>query len=81
MPKLVRYVLVNSFAGILFGWLVAAGMVHFNIAHLGELFAHTQHKLAAAAMLALTFGITFGFAFVATAVMLIPTDKDRFDRM
>ena len=81
MPKLIRFILINSFAGIVFGWLVAAGMVHFNIAHLGELFARTDHKLTAAALLALTFGITFGFAFVATAVMLIPTDKDNFDRM
>ncbi|WP_421851923.1 hypothetical protein [Oricola sp.] len=81
MPKLVRYVLMNSAAGIAFGWLVAFGLVHFNVGHLGELYAHSDHKVAATALLALTFGITFGFAFVATAVMLIPTDKDNFDRM
>mgnify|MGYP004351916879 CR=1 FL=1 len=33
------------------------------------------------ALLGLTFGITFGFAYLATAVMLIPTSKDDFDKL
>ncbi|MCI5077151.1 hypothetical protein [Oricola sp.] len=81
MPKLVRFVLINSIIGIAIGWLIAAGMVHFNIGNLGELIAHTDHKAAAIALLGLTFGITFGFAYLATAVMLIPTGKDDFDKL
>lgn len=81
MPKLVRFVLINSLTGIAIGWLVAAGVVHFNIGNLGVLIDHTQHKVAAVAMLALTFGITFGFAYLATAVMLMPTGKDDFDKL
>lgn len=81
MPKLVRFVLVNSLTGVAIGWLVAAGVVHFNIGHLGELIDHTDHKVAAVAMLGLTFGITFGFAYLATAVMLMPTGKDDFDKL
>ncbi|QKV18377.1 hypothetical protein [Oricola thermophila] len=81
MPKLVRFVLVNSFTGIAIGWLIAAAAVHFNVANLGELLDHTQHKVAAIVMLALTFGITFGFAYLATAVMLMPTSKDDFDKL
>ncbi|GAB4350021.1 MAG: hypothetical protein Kow0026_05910 [Oricola sp.] len=81
MPKLVRFVLLNSVIGIVFGWLVAAGVVHFNIGNLGTLLDHTQHKVAAIAMLGLTFGITFGFAYLATAVMLLPTAKDDFDKL
>jgi hypothetical protein len=81
MPKLVRFVLINSLTGIAIGWLVAAGVVHFNIGNLGVLIDHTHHKVAAVAMLALTFGITFGFAYLATAVMLMPTNKEDFDRM
>ena len=56
-------------------------MVHFNIGNLGELISHTDHKVAAVALLGLTFGITFGFAYLATAVMLIPTSKDDFDKL
>jgi len=81
MPKLVRFVLVNALSGIAFGWLVAAGVVYFNIGNLGDLIDHTQHKVAAVAMLGLTFGITFGFAYLATAVMLMPTGKDDFDKL
>ena len=81
MPKLVRFVLVNSIIGIVIGWLIAAGMVHFNIGHLGELIDHTRYKVAAIALLGLTFGITFGFAYLATAVMLLPTNKDDFDKL
>ncbi|MFZ2098937.1 MAG: hypothetical protein WAU86_00055 [Oricola sp.] len=81
MPKLVRFVLVNSLTGVAIGWLVAAGVVHFNIGNLGDLIDHTRYKVAAVAMLALTFGITFGFAYLATAVMLMPTGKDDFDRL
>jgi len=81
MPKLVRFVLVNSLTGVAIGWLIAAGVVHFNIANLGVLIDHTQHKVAAVVMLAITFGITFGFAYLATAVMLMPTGKDDFDKL
>lgn len=81
MPKLVRFVLLNSVIGIVLGWVIAAAVVYYNIGHLGELLAHTQYKAAAIAMLGLTFGITFGFAYLATAVMLLPTDKDDFDRL
>ena len=60
MPKLVRFVLINSIVGIVLGWLIAAAMVHFNIGNLGELISHTD---------------------LATAVMLIPTSKDDFDKL
>lgn len=81
MPKLIRFVLINAAIGIAFGWLLAAMLVHFNVGHLGDLFAHTEHKAAAIALLGLTFGTTFGFAYLATAVMLMPTGKDDFDRL
>ena len=32
-------------------------------------------------ILAMSFGVTFGFAFLATAVILLPRDKDEFDRV
>ena len=81
MPKLIRFVVINSMIGVVIGWLIAAAIVHFNIGNLGALLAHTDHKVAAIALLAVTFGITFGFAFLATAVMLMPTGKDDFDRL
>ncbi|HMQ58211.1 MAG TPA: hypothetical protein PKE65_06645 [Rhizobiaceae bacterium] len=81
MPKLVRFVLVNSAVGALLGWGIAFALIHFNINGFGDLFAHADNKPAALAILGLSFGVTFGFAFLATAIMLLPTDKDGFDRM
>lgn len=81
MPKLVRFVLVNSLIGMVIGWVFAAALIHWNVGHLGELFAHTDAKWAVVALMALTFGTTFAFAFLATAVMLMPTRKDDFDRL
>jgi hypothetical protein len=81
MPKLIRFVIINSLTGVALGWLVAAGMVWFNIGHLGDLLDRTDYLVAAVALLAVTFGITFGFAYLATAVMLMPTEKDDFDRL
>lgn len=81
MPKLVRFVLVNSLIGMAFGWLVAAGILYFNIANLGTLVSHASNKWVAYLILGMSFGATFAFAYLATAVWLLPTDKDDFDRM
>lgn len=81
MPKLIRFVITNSIIGIVIGWLIAAAMVYFNISHLGDLMLNTNHKIAAIAILGMSFGTTFGFAFLATAVYLLPYDKDEFDKI
>lgn len=81
MPKLIRFVIMNSAIGIVIGWVIAASLVLMNIGGLGELYANTNFKIAVAAMLGLTFGTTFGFAYLATAVFLIPTTKEKFDKM
>ena len=81
IPKLVRFVIVNSATGILIGWLVAAGLIWFNIGGFGELVWHSRQRVVALFILGISFGVTFGFAFLATALMLLPGDKDRFDRI
>ncbi|MFP1633570.1 hypothetical protein ACLB6G_17705 [Zhengella sp. ZM62] len=81
MPKLVRFVIVNSAIGILIGWAVAFAVVWFNIGGFGDRFLHSQDKPIIALIMALSFGVTFGFAFLTTAVLLLPTDKDDFDRL
>ena len=63
------------------GWLVAAALIYFNIANLGNLMWNTDHKVAAIAILGLSFGTTFGFGYLATAVLLLPYNKDDFDRI
>ena len=43
--------------------------------------ANRYARAVALFILAMSFGVTFGFAFLATAVILLPRDKDSFDRM
>lgn len=81
MPKLVRFVLVNSLIGMAIGWLVAFGLIWFNVNGLGGMFARSDSKLVVALILGASFGSTFGFAYVTTAVLLLPTDKDEFDKL
>lgn len=81
VPKLVRFVLVNSLFGVLIGWLIAAAVVYFNINGFGDLVLHSRSRLTAFFILFMSFGTTFGFAVMASAVMLMPTDKDEFDKL
>ncbi len=81
MPKLIRFVLVNTALGVLIGWAVAAAVVYFNINGFGDLIWRSSSRTAALFILLVSFGSTFGFAVMATAVMLMPTDKDEFDKL
>jgi hypothetical protein len=81
LPKLIRFVLVNSLIGVIIGWLIAAGIVWFNIGGFGDRFDHATNKLAVIVLLAGSFGVTFGFAFLTTSILLLPTDKDDFDKI
>ncbi|MCU0831587.1 MAG: hypothetical protein MUC58_08750 [Rhizobiaceae bacterium] len=81
MPKLIRFVIVNSAIGVLIGWGVAFAMMWFNVNGLGQMYMHAEHQGIIAFILMLSFGVTFGFAYLTTAVMMIPTDKDEFDKL
>ena len=81
LPKLIRFVVLNSLIGVMIGWLIAAGLVWFNILGFGDRFTHAANKLPVIVLLAGSFGVTFGFGYLTTAVLLLPTDKDDFDRM
>jgi hypothetical protein len=81
MPKLIRFVVINSIIGILIGWAIAFGLMWFNVNGFGQMYMQAEHKGILAFILMLSFGMTFGFAYLTTAVMLVPTDKDEFDRM
>jgi hypothetical protein len=81
IPKLIRFVLINSLIGIAIGWLIAAGLIWFNIGGFGDRFDHASSKWAVMILLAGSFGVTFGFAYLTTAVLLLPTNKDDFDKM
>ena len=81
LPKLVRFVAVNSAIGIAIGWLIAAGLIWFNIAGFGDRFQNASNKWTVVYLLGSSFGLTFGFGYLTTAVLLLPTDKDDFDRM
>lgn len=81
MPKLIRFVVVNSLVGIVIGWAIAAALLWMNVSGLGDMFMRSDAKPVILALLGMSFGVTFGFAYLATAVMLMPTGKDDFDRL
>lgn len=81
MPKLIRFVVINSIIGIVIGWAIAAALLWLNISGLGDLYMRSDSKPVILALLGMSFGVTFGFAYLATAVMLMPTQKDEFDRL
>lgn len=81
LPKLIRFVVINSLIGMVIGWLIAAGLVWFNIGGFGDRFDHADNKSAVIFLLAGSFGATFAFAFLTTSVLLLPTDKDDFDKV
>ena len=81
MPKLIRFVLVNSIIGVLIGWMIAAALLWMNVSGLGDMFMRSDAKPVIVALLGMSFGVTFGFAYLSTAVMLMPTSKDDFDRL
>ncbi len=81
MPKLIRFVLLNSLIGMVIGWLVAAGIIWFNIGGFGDRFAQSHDKPIVVVILAISFGVTFAFAYLTTSLLLLPTDKDDFERL
>lgn len=81
MPKLIRFVVFNSIVGILIGWAIAAALLWMNVSGLGDMFVRSDSKPVILALLGMSFGVTFGFAYLSTAVMLMPTGKDDFDRL
>lgn len=81
LPKLIRFVLVNSAIGMLIGWAIAGAVLWFDIGGFGTMVAHSGNRPVILFILAMSFGSTFAFAYLATAVWLLPTDKDDFDRM
>ncbi|WP_136656277.1 hypothetical protein [Nitratireductor sp. XY-223] len=81
LPKLVRFVIANSFIGMCIGWALAAAVVYFDINGFGSLVLESRHVATALFIMFFSFGITFGFAYLTTAVLLLPTDKDDFDKV
>lgn len=81
LPKLIRFVVTNSLIGMIIGWLVAAAVVYFDINGFGSLVMQSSHVFVALFIMFLSFGTTFGFAYLTTAVLLLPTNKDDFDKV
>lgn len=81
LPKLVRFVMVNSLIGNALGWLVASAVLYFDLNGFGNLVMESRHMGVALFIMYFSFGITFAFGYLTTAVLLLPTDKDDFDRV
>ncbi|SJZ64054.1 hypothetical protein [Consotaella salsifontis] len=81
MPKLVRFVLKNALIGVVFGWVVAALLLYFDMGGMGTRIAHSRDPIPPLVMLAMGFGVTFGFGYLATAVWFLPWDQESFDKL
>lgn len=81
LPKLVRFVIVNTAIGVMIGWALAGLFLYMNVGGIGALLMRSEHKIVILSLLGMSSGVTFGFAYLATAVMTMPYDKDGFDRM
>lgn len=75
MPKLIRFVIVNASFGVFVGWLIAAAVVYYNLNGFGDLVLGSKSRITAFFILFVSFGSTFGFAVLATAIMLIPVQE------
>ncbi|MEX3010126.1 hypothetical protein [Hoeflea sp. TYP-13] len=80
-PKLIRFVMLNSLIGMVIGWIVASAVVYFDINGFGSLVMESRHVVTALFIMFFSFGITFGFGYLTTAVLLLPTNKDDFDKV
>ncbi|MEM6461895.1 MAG: hypothetical protein AAF724_08270 [Pseudomonadota bacterium] len=81
LPKLVRFVAINSLIGMAIGWIVATAVVYFDINGFGTLIMESRHIYMALFIMFFSFGTTFGFGYLTTAILLLPTDKDEFDKI
>ncbi len=81
LPKLVRFIIKNSLIGLVIGWVVATGLLASNINGFGGLVLHSDHMLVAMFIVYFSFGLTFAFAYLTTAVLLMPTKREDFDRI
>ncbi len=81
LPKLIRFVAVNSLIGIVIGWLIVAALSGSTsvASATGSIMRKTRWQ--SYFLLAGSFGATFGFAYLTTSVLLLPTDKDDFDKV
>lgn len=75
MPRLIRFMLTNIAIGVLLGWAVGIVLVLSNAQGLGDLVFGSGNPIAAVALLALSFGSTFGLGYFATAVLFLPNDR------
>ncbi len=81
MPKLFRFLLINTLVGVGASWLLLAALLMADVWGLGGLVARSQDGVLAIAMLAAGFAITFGSASVATAVLTMRYEDEDSGKM
>lgn len=52
-----------------------------NLNGFGALLLHSDHVAVALFIVYFSFGLTFAFAYLTTAVLLLPTTREEFDRI
>lgn len=73
--SVVRFVVGQSLAGMALGLVLAAGTLLLNVAGLRDVLGATDSLIPTLALLVMGFAITFGGAFCASAIMLLPQDE------
>jgi hypothetical protein len=70
--SVVRFVIMNGVTGMALGVVLALSLLLFNFAGLRDILAATGLYVPTYLLLTMGFAVTFGGAFCASAIMLLP---------
>ena len=71
----------NVLIGTVIGWLFTTAVLRFDLNGIASLAMESGHQGLALFILHFFFGITFGFGYLTTAILMLPTNMDDFDRV
>jgi hypothetical protein len=74
MPKLLKFLAINTVMGVALGLIFLGMLLVTNTANLRTLIWTSSNPAIALLLLGMGLCVTFGSAFVGSAVMLMPYD-------
>lgn len=72
--RLLLYLAKNCLLGIVFGWLLLAGLIASNVASLRDLLFGNGVEVTALLLVAAGFAVTFGSLAMGTAIFMLPRE-------
>lgn len=72
--------MANLLIGTVIGWLFVGAVLVFDINGLGSLVMEADYRGLALFMMLFFFGKTFGFGYLTTAILMLPTAVSACDQ-